>query len=275
MGILKRLFKRDPRAQLAKMAGDFKLPALPQVAMDVRALLRNHDSTNHEIGECLKRDPGLTMRLLQSVNSAAAGRTRRIADPTQAVSLLGRANLEYLVLAHATQGAIPDPQATGYSQEQFWQVATQRASLAERISRQFKPSEAGIAYASSLLQDMAIPILAKVMRKEYQPLLREVNGDWAVLDELERQALGWDHGEFGGLMCEAWDFPDTITAAVTSHHRDVHDELPVPDAVRAVAFMQSATLSPDEVARLEEDLDETFGFSPRETQALLKLHFAA
>lgn len=275
MGILKRLFNRDPKAQLAKMAGDFKLPSLPKVAMEVRALLRKDDSSNRDIGECLKRDPGLTMRLLQSVNSAAAARTRRIADPTQAVGLLGRANLEYLVLAHATRDALPNPKATGYSAEQFWQIATQRASLAETISRHVKPAEAGIAYASSLLQDMAIPILAKVMRNEYRPLLAQVDGDWSVLDELERETLGWDHGDFGGLMCEAWQFPDEITAAVTSHHRDAHEELPVPGAVRAVAFMQSATLSPGDLARLEEDLDQTFGISPNETRKLLDVHFAA
>lgn len=275
MGILKRLFKRDPRAQLAKMAGDFKLPSLPKVAMEVRALLRKEDSTNREIGECLKRDPGLTMRLLQSVNSAATARPRRISEPTQAVGLLGRANLEYLVLAHATRDALPNPKATGYSQEQFWEIATRRASLAETISRQVKPAEAGVAYASSLLQDMAIPILAKVMRREYRPLLAEVDGNWAVLDGLERETLGWDHGDFGGLMCEAWNFPDEITAAVTSHHRDAHEELPVPDAVRAVAFIQSPQLSPEGLAQLEANLDETFGFSPNETRTLLDLHFAA
>ena len=275
MGILKRLFKRDPKEQLAKMAGDFKLPSLPKVAMEVRALLRNDNSSNRDIGECLKRDAGLTMRLLQSVNSAAAGRTRRISDPTQAVGLLGRANLEYLVLAHATRDAIPDPKATGYSQEQFWEIATQRAALAETISREVRPAEAGIAYAGSLLQDMAIPILAKVMRKQYRPLLAEVDGNWGVLDELERETLGWDHGDFGGLMCESWQFPDAITAAVTSHHRDAHEELPVPDAVRVVAFIQSPQLSPEDLARLEEDLDQTFGMSPNETRKLLNLHFAA
>ncbi|MBV1858431.1 MAG: HDOD domain-containing protein, partial [Nannocystaceae bacterium] len=189
--------------------------------------------------------------------------------------LLGRDNLEYLVLAHATRDAIPNPKATGYSQEQFWEIATQRASLAETISRQVKPAEAGIAYAGSLLQDMAIPILAKVMRKEYRPLLAEVDGDWSILDELERETLGWDHGDFGGLMCEVWQFPDEITAAVTSHHRDVHEELPVPDAVRAVAFIQSPSLSLEDLARLEDGLDSTFGISPIETRKLLELHFAA
>ncbi len=275
MGILKRLFKRDPKAQLAKMAGDFKLPSLPKVAMEVRALLRDDNSSNRDIGECLKRDAGLTMRLLQSVNSAAAARTRRISDPSQAVGLLGRANLEYLVLAHATRDALPNPKATGYSQEQFWEIATQRAALAETISRHVKPAEAGISYAGSLLQDMAIPILAKVMRKEYRPLLAEVDGNWGVLDELERETLGWDHGDFGGLMCESWQFPDEITAAVTSHHRDVHEELPVPDAVRVVAFIQSPSLGPEDLARLEEDLDQTFGMSPTDTRKLLDLHFAA
>ena len=273
MGILKKLFRKKPKDQLRAMAGDFKFPAFPKVAMEVRALLRNERSTNLQIGECIKRDPGLTMRLLQAVNSAAASRRRRIADPVQAVGLLGRANLEYMVLAHATRDALPDPKATGYSQEEFWNIAIQRASLAERIAKEVKPSEAGVSYAASLLQDMGIPLLARVMRKEYRPVLETVNGDWDILDEHEREAFGWDHGEFGGWMCEAWSFPDPITSAVIGHHRDVHEDLQVPEAVRAVAFIQSPRITDADVERLIHSLDQSFGVSPNDTRRLLDQHF--
>ena len=275
MGILKRLFRKDPNDQLRQMAGEFKLPSLPKVAMEVRQLLRNDDSTNKQIGECLKRDPGLTIRVLQSVNSAAGSRQRRISDPVQAIGLLGRANLEYLVLGHATRAALPNPEATGYSEEQFWTIAIQRASLAEHICRAIKPAEAGVAYAASMLQDMAIPVLATVMREKYKPLLEANGGDWELLDEHEREVLGWDHGEFGGWMCDAWSFPDPITSAVTSHHRDVHEELHVPAAVRAVAFLQTMQPTPAQLDQLTQGLDESFGVSPNDTRSLLKLHFEA
>ncbi len=275
MGVLQRLFRKKPKAQLKKMAGDFKLPAFPKVAMDVRALLRNDRSTNQQIGECLKEDPGLTMRLLQSVNSAASSRGRRIADPVLAVGMLGRANLEYLVLAHATRDALPNTKVTGFSPAEFWGIATQRARLAETIAKATKPSEAGVSYAASLLQDMAVPVLAKAMRSEYRPILETVDGAWDILDEHEREAFGWDHGQFGGWMCEAWSFPDAITAAVASHHRDVHDELPVPDAVRAVAHMQSIAPTAEETERVLQSLDETFGISANDGRELLDLHLAA
>lgn len=273
MGILQKLFRKKPKHHLKAMAGDFELPAFPKVAMEVRALLRNESSTNQQIGECIKRDAGLTMRVLQAVNAAAVSRPRRIADPAQAVGLLGRANLEYMVLAHATRDALPDPKATGYSQEEFWSIATTRASLAERIAREVKPSEAGLSYAASLLQDMGIPVLARVMRKEYCPILEVANGDWDVLDEREREAFGWDHGEFGGWMCEAWSFPDPITSAVVGHHRDIHDEILVPEAVRAVAFLQSAHVTDADTERLIHSLDTSFGISPNDTRRLLDQHF--
>lgn len=273
MGILKRLFKKDPRDNLKKMAGDFKLPAFPKVALQVRKLLRKDDATNLQIGECLKRDPGLTLRVLQSVNSAATARRRRIADPVQAVALMGRANLEYLVLAHATRDALPNPKATGYSADQFWDIAVHRALLAQRISQEVKPSEAGVAYTASLLQDMAVPMLAKVMRSQYRPLLVDANGNWNDLDERERETLGWDHGEFGGWMCEAWQFPDAITAAVTSHHRDVHEDLEVPGAVRVVAFLDNARPTPAQTEQLIQGLDDTFGMSPNDTRKLLEDHY--
>ena len=259
MGILQRLFRKNPRAQLKQMAGTFTLPAFPRVAMEVRALLRNADSTNEQIGETIKRDAGLTLRLLQAVNSAAMSRRRSIADPIQAVGIVGRANLEYMVLAHATRSALPDPSATGFSPDEFWEIAIRRACLAERLSRQIKPSEAGISYAASLLQDMAVPVLANTMREAYRPLLAQVDVQWDVLDEHEQAAFGWDHGEFGGWMCEAWSFPDSITAAVISHHRDVHEGLEVPGAVRAVSFLHSIRPSEADADRLAQVLDDSFG----------------
>ena len=275
MGILQKIFRKKPKSQLKKMAGSFRLPAFPRVAMEVRALLRDEDSTNEEIGRCLKRDAGLTLRLLQAVNSAASGRRRRIADPVAAIGLYGRANLEYMVLAHATRDAVPDPAATGYSQQEFWDIAVHRASLAEHIAREIRPSEASVSYAASLLQDIAVPVLAKAMRREYKPLLTEAGGDWSALDEYERETFGWDHSEFGGWMCEAWSFPDPITAAVTSHHRDVHEELPAPGAVRAVSFLQSLQPSIDEMDQLIQGLDDAFGISPNDTRKLVEVHFAA
>lgn len=275
MGILKRLFRRDPKTQLQQMAGKFELPAFPQVAMEVRALLRNEDSTNEQIGACIKRDPGLTLRLLQSVNSAAMSRRRSIADPVQAVALIGRANLEFVVLGHATRAAIPDASATGFSQDEFWEIAVRRASLAERLAKTIKPSEAGISYAASLLQDMAVPVLANVMSKEYRPVLAQVDGRWDVLDEHEQATFGWDHGEFGGWMCEAWTFPDSITSAITSHHRDTHEGIEVPGAVRAVSFLHSIHPTDADADRLAQVLDEAFGVSTKETRELLRLHFGS
>jgi len=275
MGILRRLFKKKPKAHLREMAGDFKLPAFPKVAMEVRALLRSDSSTNEQIGACIKRDAGLTIQLLKSVNSAASTRQRRIADPVQAVGLVGRANLEFMVLAHATREALSDAQGTGFSGDEFWHIATQRASLAEHLCREIRPADAGVAYAASMLQDMAVPVLAKVMRDTYRPMLLRLDGDWSVLDEQERDTLGFDHGEFGGWMCEAWAFPDLVTSAVASHHRDVHDELEVPDAVRAVAFLNSARPTPEEADQLVTSLDETYGISPADVRRLLELHFGA
>ena len=81
MGILQRLFRKDPTAELRKMAGKFELPAFPRVAMEVRSLIRDEASTNEQIAACIKRDPGLTVRVLQTVNSAAMSRKRSIADP--------------------------------------------------------------------------------------------------------------------------------------------------------------------------------------------------
>ncbi len=270
MGILSKLFKREPRDQLRSMVGDFELPTFPRIAFEARKLLRDDNSTNQKIGECIKRDPGLTVRLLKTANSAAFSRRRSIGDVSHAVALLGRAQVEVLLLAHATQKILPDPKATGFSQDQFWSAAIQRATMAQRIAERIKPSEAALAFASSLLQDMAVPVLATALHDRYCPVLHASQGDWHELTRHERDTFGWDHGEVGAWMCEAWAFPDELTASIADHHGSENEELEAPIAVRAVSFLQqNEALADESRERITAFVEAQCGMHPEETRAAI------
>jgi len=71
------------RKQLKSVLGDCEIPSFPEATMKLLRLIRDEDSSLSEIAEALQWDPGLVLRLLKTVNSAAYSPARPIRDVAQ------------------------------------------------------------------------------------------------------------------------------------------------------------------------------------------------
>jgi len=72
-------------------------------------------------------------------------------------------------------------------------------------------------FTAALLQDLAIPILAKEKPKEYQQLLEESLNQQIPLSLLEQKSLGWTHSEVGGMLLRKWHLPESMARLVEGH----------------------------------------------------------
>ena len=73
------------------------LYTLPEVALEVLELTSHPRVDVPALKACIERDPALTCKILKVVNSSMFGLSRRVADLTQALSLLGVKPLKMLV----------------------------------------------------------------------------------------------------------------------------------------------------------------------------------
>ncbi len=262
MGILAILRGRRPEDKLRAVLGDYQLPSFPKVLMEARALVRNPDSSIDEIGERIAQDPGATAHILKILNSAAFGLRNPVDSVEQAVALLGRAQIETILLAHGVGSALPKPRGAGYDANTFWQAAARRAAVSRALAEQLHPASASAAFTASLLEDMAIPVLVQVLEDPYRELLRTREDGTEDLRELERERFGWDHAQIGGWMCEAWEFPAMLTASIAGHHGADQRGAKASPAVRAAALLPDAP-----VANGIEDfichLRDVHGFTPQ------------
>jgi len=62
---------RPAEARLAPILADHEPPTFPQVTLRILAKLRDQECSTDEVSETLQWDPGLVVRLLRVVNSAA------------------------------------------------------------------------------------------------------------------------------------------------------------------------------------------------------------
>jgi HD-like signal output (HDOD) protein len=264
--------KKDPRKTLEELLGDYDIPSFPDKVMGVMNLMRDPESTMREIADRIEIDPGLHVKVLRTVNSAAFGLAAKVTNILHAVSLLGRSRLESLVLSVAVKDVIPHNDMEQFDAKNFWKVAMRRASLARILSDRLHPAAAAEAFTVGLLQDMGIPVLVNVKKDAYCELFDTWNGDGSLqLCELERQAFGFDHTMVGALMAQKWDIPSNFVDAIAGHHASGEDA-GIEPAIRLSSFLRYGSEN-DGVEETKKVCVEEFGFQEAEAAEIIDKAF--
>ena len=169
-----RLFTRqqDPRENLVQALGEQELPSFPALVWTVLEKLRAPEGSLQEVGRLLAADPGLSVRLLRTVNAAGTGLRRQVNNVPHAVMLLGRRQVEAMVLAVAVRDALPVHGDGGFDSTAFWQTAAHRAVSSYALARVVEPAIAELSFTAALLQDMALPLLTQRRPESYARLVR-------------------------------------------------------------------------------------------------------
>jgi HD-like signal output (HDOD) protein len=184
-------------------------------------------------------DPGLTVRILRLVNSAAFGLSSQVSNLQHAISLLGRSRLESLVLALAAAEQVPD-QMGCLERKDFWGAAALRATLARALAQELHAATEAESFTAGLLQDMAVPLLANSNPNGYGEILARWHEDPELqLDTLEQELFGYDHATIGALMAEDWGLPEYLIRAIAGHHES-NGNGEVDPAVRLVSLVTYA-----------------------------------
>jgi HD-like signal output (HDOD) protein len=74
------------------------------------------------------------------------------------------------------------------------------------------------------MHDIGKIVLNDYVRFGYSIILRLVEEDGIAFCDAERQVLGFDHAQVGGLVMEQWNLPDAYSYVTIYHH--IPEELP-------------------------------------------------
>ena len=217
--VLSWVKRKKKRSKLSELLKDFELPSFPDVAMEALSILRDDSASMRHVADVLQRDPGIHVKILRAVNSAAYGLSTKVGNIQHAVTLLGRSRIESLLLSHAVKNSLPPVHLSNFDCKRFWLTASRRANLAYFLSDFIHPVFKDEAFTVGLLQDMGVPAIASVRLDEYDELLgRLYTSNGVSLVELERDMLGIDHQEVGSAMAEEWNLPEYIAGSIRQHH---------------------------------------------------------
>jgi HD-like signal output (HDOD) protein len=193
------------------------LLALPQSAVPLLRLAQNPDVGPVELAVPIESDPGLAAQVLRFVNTSFFGFSRQVSTIRTAITLVGVRAAKNFVLCSAVFSSIPDPKCGLFDLKLARQDSLRRGLFVRAVAKHLGIKEPEEPFTAALLQDVAVPLLAKAIPDVYGKLLEELRGCAARLSDLERRVLGWTHAQAGGMLCRQWDLPERLASLVENH----------------------------------------------------------
>ncbi|MFN8110631.1 MAG: HDOD domain-containing protein [Thermoleophilia bacterium] len=193
-----------------------QVPIAPVILSRLEQLLDRPTTSVAEVAELIERDPGMSAKILQLVNSAFFGLPRAITELTAAVSYLGTSTLRGLVVSFSVMngdlGADGDALMAEVQRSGVAVAAVARA-ICGRLSLGFGAE----AFVAGLVHDVGRMVLAGLPGNRYDEVLRECAAGSSLCDA-ERRVLGATHAEVGGYLLGLWGLPLGVVEAVVHHH---------------------------------------------------------
>ena len=207
--------------QLKDLLAGAQLPGLPQSAIRLLELSQDPDNGPPEFAVPIESDPGLTGQVLRFVNSSYFGFSREISSIKLAITLVGVRTIKNFALWSAVFSLMPNPKCGPFDLKSLWQDSLRRALIAYLLGRTLRLKDAEDLFAAALLQDIAIPLLAKEFPEVYVGLLESRKGGQVRLSGLEREKFGWTHADAGAIIARNWKLPEGFAELVGVHSDDL------------------------------------------------------
>jgi len=228
---------------LVSTTGD--LAVLPLTVVRLLDLLKDETCAADKVVEILDRDGAMTANVLKLSNSAFYGVRGTVGNTRQALLLLG--NHAMLTLAFATGMApVMRRNLTGYGidRDRYWEHSLTSAMAAGVVmgrlgggDRACEALTAGLVHDIGMLALDAHLVIEGMRLVPAFPLFN--------VAEREREALGFDHCDAGGLLAANWGFPPPLGNAIAHHHR--------PWDAPGDGDLAAAVLAGDMVAQIAAD----------------------
>ncbi len=254
---MRDLLRNDRIASL--LSGVDRLPSLPSLFQKLIEELGKPNASLERIGELIAQDIGMSVKILQIVNSSYFGLRQRIASVERAVTYLGLDTINSLVLGAGVFLEYEDVNVPGLSLERLWDSANRSALIARMIARmeRVETNQLDESLIAGMLHDVGRIVLAVNQPEEYSRALELRRQRGCSLAEAELEVLGATHGEIGGYLTGIWGLPDTIVESIARHDRPPCLEEPEFDSV-AVAHVAAALAEEQVSGEHDHALDPSY-----------------
>ena len=193
-----------------------RLPSEPGIYWELMNAASRPNVSTAEVAAIVERDPAMTAKVLQLVNSAYFGLARRVSSIREAITYLGLDLVKALTLtAHVFKGPNSSPIGR-LSLAELQQHSLLTARLAGRFAS--SPKQREEAFAAAMVHDIGEVVLALGFPDRFPSMAGDHPETPKAQYLIERELFDVTHAEVGAYLLGIWGLPFTIVEAVAFHH---------------------------------------------------------
>ena len=196
-----------------------RLPAFPQIVLNILAVLDDENSSISVLINHLQRDPVIAGRVLAAANNSSQYGQRNMGGIATAVSFIGMRRVREIVLTTSLVDFSRQTRSSQFFLEHCLAVGIATQELAKEVS--LNPDRALIA---GLLHDIGKLWMCYLYPKQHQEVITHLDRHHNPLCDVEQEIFGMDHCKIGAVIAQHWGLPEDIIEAISLHH-----QINVPD----------------------------------------------
>ncbi len=195
------------------------VPSLPMIFHHLNEAVNNARSSMREIAEIISTDQSLSARLLKLVNSVFFGFPSRIETISHAATIIGIQQLRDMALATTIIQMFRGIPAELLDAKAFWRHSIACGIAARVLASYHQEPNVERFFVAGLLHDIGHLIIYRRNAGQAKEALVRCAQSGELLYQVERQMMGFDHADVGGLLLNHWRLPQSLEEAAKFHHR--------------------------------------------------------
>ncbi len=237
-----------------------KLPTLPEIYVEIERNIRSDNYSIRKIAALIKKDIGISAKVIQIVNSAFFGHSVKINNIEMAVSHLGLETLQSLLLTENMFNTFTNKDVRDFGIMNLYEHSFLVSMLSKAIVKSITDDLQKINSCSiaGMLHDIGKLLLIKHKRDEYIKIFNlSKDGEHSLLVK-EKEIFGYTHADIGSYLVTRWGLDKNICEAIRYHHNP-HQSLCEDHPVTTAVYMANM-LSYCEADDLENSDDFNKGY---------------
>ncbi|MFZ5570774.1 MAG: HDOD domain-containing protein [Thermodesulfobacteriota bacterium] len=258
------------------MADIKRLSPIPRIALQCMELIESDKASLQGIADLISYDPMISAELLRLCNSAYMGLTRHIESVQDAVTYLGLHKVVDLLMLQCGRSRLEKPQP-GYELErgELWRHSAASALMARMLAESKKSTRTHLIFTSALLKDIGKVLIDRYVHEDFIRINRLVAENGFSFREAEKEVIGMDHAELGGLIARQWNFSPPMIAMIRHHHQPLEageaaDGAMLVYVAETICLMMGIGVGADGLAyRFYREVLDRLEITPRDVQLII------
>lgn len=248
-----------------------QLPMMPQVLVRLLDLCHRDDANFGDLAAVIRRDAGMSARVISVAASAMHHGRTRPASLDQCLTLLGMSAIKMLVINDSILQVFRRfTRDRDFDLRRFWGHSLRSALIARELAKALDYANVEEAYLGGLMHDVGQLAMLAADADAYAPLFLK-HDDHEELCRHEQKVFNLTHAEVGAWLIEKWELDSLLSDGVLFHHDPIERIKGSHILIRIVFLSNSlSVLCGQEPGEVEKTLISACGAGEIDVSGLLR-----